>query len=143
MPAIKPILYIGIDPGTMTGLAEIVDGQYRLITQMNIIRAMNHIRITHELDIWDIKLHAENPNMRSYFGNSGREKLQGAGSIKRDYAIWVEFAKEYNIAIFPIAPAQIGSQFDNVSIFEAATGYTKKCGKHARDAAKIIFKFKK
>ena len=51
MPAIKPTLYIGIDPGTMTGLAEIIDGQYRLITQMNIIRAMNHIRITHEQNL--------------------------------------------------------------------------------------------
>jgi len=140
MPAIKPILYIGIDPGTMTGLAEIVDGQYRLITQMNIIRAMNHIRITHELDIWDIKLHVENPHKRTYY-KKGTE--QGAGSIKRDYAIWVDFAIEHNIPLFPISPAEIGSSFNNEKVFHSATGYTKKCGKHARDAAKIIFKFKK
>jgi len=135
-------LYIGIDPGTTTGYAEIMDGTYIVIRQMNIIQAMDTVRINRSLG-FDICLHVENPNMRKYFGNSGREKLQGAGSIKRDYKIWTEFAAEYGLRLFPIAPAQIGSQFDNEAIFHSATGYPKKCGKHARDAAKIIFKFKK
>lgn len=136
-------MYIGIDPGTMTGIATIIDGKYSQITQTNIIRAMDMVRITHQLEIWDICLHVENPSYRKYFGSTGREKLQGAGSIKRDYKIWVEFAQEYGIRIFPVSPAEIGSQFDNEVVFHAATGYTKKCGKHARDAAKIIYKFKK
>lgn len=136
-------MYIGIDPGTMTGIATIIDGKYSQITQTNIIRAMDMVRITHQLEIWDICLHVENPSYRKYFGNTGREKLQGAGSIKRDYKIWVEFAQEYGIRIFPVSPAEIGSQFDNEQVFHAATGYVKKCGKHARDAAKIIYKFKK
>lgn len=139
----KKVMYIGIDPGVMTGVATIIDGEYSQITQMNIIRAMNMIRITHQLDMYDICLHVENPSFRKYFGQTGREKLQGAGSIKRDYKIWTEFAAEYKISIFPVSPAEIGSQFDNEKVFHAATGYKKKCGKHARDAAKIIYKFKK
>lgn len=136
-------MYIGIDPGTMTGIATIIDGKYSQITQTNIIRAMDMVRITHQLEIWDICLHVENPSYRKYFGNTGREKLQGAGSIKRDYKIWTEFAAEYGIRLFPVSPAEIGSTFDNEVVFHAATGYAKKCGKHARDAAKIIYKFKK
>ena len=47
----KKVMYIGIDPGVMTGVATIIDGEYSHITQMNIIRAMNMIRITHQLDM--------------------------------------------------------------------------------------------
>jgi hypothetical protein len=42
-----------------------------------------------------------------------------------------------------VSPQSIGSQFDNVDIFLVATEYHKKVGKHGRDAAKIIFRFKK
>lgn len=139
----KRIMYIGIDPGVITGYASIVDGKYLNIRQGSIITIMRDITTDLSAGIWDIRLHVENPNMRKYFGDTKRERLQGAGSIKRDYKIWTEFAAEYNIAIFPISPQSVGSNFDNETIFHAATGYPKKCGKHARDAAKIIFKFKK
>lgn len=132
--------YIGVDPGTTTGLAEIMDGKYHNIAQYNIIQAMEYIRYLHKLEIYDIHLHVENPNKRTYYKPG---TAQGAGSIKRDYKIWTEFAQHHNIKLFPISPAAIGSDFDNEQIFHAATGYSKKCGKHARDAAKIIFKFKK
>ncbi|MFZ1751447.1 MAG: hypothetical protein WAU01_14705 [Saprospiraceae bacterium] len=133
---------IGIDPGVMTGVAIIQNGDYVLIAQYNIIYTMRMILAFHKEGI-PITLHVENPNLRKYFGLSGREKLQGAGSIKRDYKIWTEFAKEYNIDLVPVAPAELGSHFDNEAIFHAATGYKNKCGIHARDAAMIIFKFKK
>jgi len=100
---------------------------------------MDAVRINKETG-FDICLHVENPKKRTYY-KKGAE--QGAGSIKRDYAIWVQFAEKHNIRLLPISPAAIGSNFDNEVIFHAATGWTKKCGKHARDAAKIIFKFKK
>lgn len=140
----KKIMYVGIDPGVSTGVAAIVDGEYTHIHTYDIIEAMDWIRIHHGLDTWEILLHVENPSFRRYFGQSGREKLQGAGSIKRDYSIWVTFAEHLRIRIFPIAPAEIGSDFDNVAIFRAATGYAGRTpSKHARDAAKIILKFKK
>lgn len=136
----KKVMYIGIDPGVMTGVATIIDGEYSQITQMNIIRAMDMIRITHQLEMWDICLHVENPNKKTYYKPG---TMQGAGSVKRDYKIWMEFAAEYGIRLFPVTPAEVGSKFNNEAIFHAATGYKKKCGKHARDAAKIIYKFKK
>jgi hypothetical protein len=137
----KANIYIGIDPGVITGVAIIINGKYSIIKQMNIIKAMDLIS-SYIVD-YDICLHVENPTFRKYFGNTGREKLQGAGSIKRDYKIWTEYAEHHKIRLFPIAPAAIGSDFDNENIFHATTGWTSKCGKHARDAAKIVFKFKK
>lgn len=132
-------LYIGIDPGVTTGYAEIYKGEYITIRQMDIIDAMEAVRINKETG-FDICLHVENPNKRTYYKPG---TAQGAGSIKRDYSIWVSFAAKHNIRMFPISPADIGSTFNNEAVFKAATGYQKKCGIHARDAAKIIYKFKK
>jgi hypothetical protein len=132
---------IGIDPGTKTGIAVIKDGIYTDIKTMSIFEAIfyiNDISVNEQIEVY-----IENPNLRKYFGNSGREVLQGAGSIKRDYAIWVEFFNKMKIKFYPVSPLSVGSQFDNLTIFKAATGWEKITSTHARDAAKIIFKFYK
>lgn len=140
----RQTIYIGIDPGTTTGVAVIVNGQYEDIVQCNIIKAMEKVKYwCQSPESYDICIHIENPSYRKYFGQTSRERLQGAGSIKRDYKIWSEFAEHHKLRLFPVSPASIGSTFDNEAVFKAATGYKKKCGIHARDAAKIIFKFKK
>jgi hypothetical protein len=132
-------IYIGIDPGVMTGYAEIIDGKYVTITQSDILTCINKV-ITRQSEGYDICLHVENPNQRTFY-KKGAD--QGAGSIKRDYTIWKDAAEKHKIRFFPITPASIGSSFNNITVFHAATGWSKKAGKHARDAAKIIFKFKK
>jgi hypothetical protein len=139
----KSKIYVGIDPGVMTGIAVIIDGQYVSIGQCSIIKAMKAVEKLLEHTDVDICLHVENPSFRKWFGQTGREKLQGAGSIKRDYKIWTEFAEFHKLRMFPIAPAAVGSQFNDEKIFQSATGWKARTGKHARDAAKIIFAFKK
>lgn len=130
---------IGIDPGTKTGIAVIKDGIYTEIKTMSIIEAIFFINDLYVTD--EIEVYIENPNLRKYFGNSGREVLQGAGSIKRDYAIWGDYFTKMKIKFTPVSPQSVGSQFDNITIFKAATGWKKRTSTHARDAAKIIFKF--
>lgn len=130
---------IGIDPGTKTGIAVIKDGIYTEIKTMSIIEAIFFINDLYVTD--EIEVYIENPNLRKYFGNSGREVLQGAGSIKRDYAIWGDYFTKMKIKFTPVSPQSVGSQFDNITIFKAATGWENRTSTHARDAAKIIFKF--
>lgn len=132
---------IGIDPGTHTGMAVVEDGILTMVKTLGITQAMKWIRIMRENRYDHITLHIENPNLRKFFGKTGREKLQGAGSIKRDYSIWEEFAKEEGITLVPVPPASIGSQFDNEAVFKAATGWTARTSKHGRDAVKIVIKF--
>ena len=130
---------IGIDPGTKTGIAVIKEGCYTEIKTMSIIEAIffiNDLSVTDEIEVY-----IENPNLRKYFGNTGREVLQGAGSIKRDYAIWEDYFTKMKINFYPVSPQSVGSQFDNITIFKAETGWKKRTSTHARDAAKIIFKF--
>lgn len=137
-------VFIGIDPGVNTGLAVIIDGKYVYIKSHSILMSMQYIQGLLELfDPKCVEMIVENPNLRSYFGNTGREKLQGAGSIKRDYSIWVEFSKTNNIKMAGVSPKEVGSSFDNVIIFKNATGWDKQTSKHARDAAKIIYKYYK
>jgi hypothetical protein len=132
---------IGIDPGTKTGISIVENGVLISVQTCGIIKAMAIIRDIFESGNRNFALHVENPNFRKHFGQTGREKLQGAGSIKRDFAIWQEFADSLGIPLHPVAPAAIGSQFDNVAVFQAATGWKGVTSQHARDAVKIVFKF--
>lgn len=137
-------IHIGIDPGTKTGLAIVKNGELVEVKTCTIVQAMTTIKILWlERETNHITLHVENPNLRKHFGNTGREKLQGAGSIKRDFAIWEEFSKEYGIKMHGIAPRQIGSDFDNEIVFQLATGWKSRTSNHARDAVKIVFRYLK
>ncbi len=133
---------IGIDPGVKTGMAIIDIGQYSFIGTMSILEAIFEIRQMCKNDT-QIEIHIENPNLRKWYGKNSNAKQQGAGSIKRDYSIWVEFGKMYNIPIIEVAPKDIGSVFDNDVVFKAATKWKGRTSIHARDAARIIYRYYK
>ena len=133
---------IGIDPGTKTGVAVVHNGELIAVETCGIIAAMDVIRDIVNIGA-DVTVHVENPNFRKYFGKSGSEKYQGAGSIKRDFAIWTEFVQSIGVELVPVPPASIGSQFDNVAVFQAATGWKGRTSKHGRDAVKMVYKYMK
>ena len=134
---ITPTTYIGIDPGTDTGLAIVQDGKYIVLRTGDILDIFERILPYKGSCIILI----ENPNLRKYFGNTGREKLQGAGSIKRDFAIWMTFIEKHNIPFIEVAPAAIGRTFDNPDFFKKVTGWQGHTSKHARDAAKLVYRY--
>jgi len=83
---------IGIDPGTHTGLAIKYDGNIQVIKTMSIIEAIETV------NEWcqyhgkhNVLIRIEDARQRQFFGNSGPEKWKGAGSIRRDCAIWEVF----------------------------------------------------
>lgn len=81
----KP-LFIGIDPGVQTGIG-IWDKPNKFLMfskTTNIIKAMGYVMIHREF-IQMVRI--EDARLRKWFGNSGREKLQGVGSIKRMFFI--------------------------------------------------------
>jgi hypothetical protein len=133
---------VGIDPGVDTGIAIVQYGKYISIETTTISKAFKIIDLL-LLDGHNIELYVENPNLRKWYGNNASAKQQGAGSIKRDYKIWVDYAKEQSIKLHAVHPKDIGSIFDNEVIFKAATGWQKRTSIHGRDAARIVFKFVK
>lgn len=137
------MIHIGIDPGTKTGIAIMLDGKYEIIKTCTILEAIQTIG---RFCLHDCEIHIENPNLRNTFkdGKEMTAKAQGAGSVKRDYAIWKEFCSMYpRVKMVPVHPKTVGSTFNNEKIFKAATGWQKQTSIHARDAAKMIFKFMK
>lgn len=131
-------LLIGIDPGTHTGLAlwDRSSRQFLAVKAVSIIEAMDEVLTCHQAAT--IELRFEDARQRRWFGNKGREALQGAGSIKRDCAIWEDFCRHYGIK-FKAIPPQAGATKWDAATFKRLTGWPKRTNEHARDAGVLVF----
>lgn len=135
------MIYIGIDPGTKTGIAvwDKYANNFRKIETTGIVRAMMDIYDLHDYEASGlIEVVIEDARKRKWFGNSGREKLQGAGSIKRDCAIWEEFCKEIGVQYRFVAPKDIRTKLKSDS-FKNITKWNGKTDQHGRDAAMLVY----
>lgn len=129
----------GIDPGVKTGLAIWDCGKQRFIEirTCSIVDALDLLAtksfFVGQLDeIW-----FEDARLRTWFGDADREKLQGAGSIKRDCAIWQEFCEFHKIPFRAIKPAPGNTKW-SAEYFKKLSGWTRRTSQHARDAAALV-----
>lgn len=67
-----------------------------------------------------------------------RDKLQGAGSIKRDCKIWEDFLRDKGIPFKLIAPKNNTTKL-SAPAFKSITGYTGRTCEHSRDAAMMVY----
>ena len=133
--------YIGIDCGTNTGIAiwNAKKQEFTLLKTCGILDAFKYL--ASYASIGNNVFCIENPNLRKWFGNSGREKLQGAGSIKRDFAIWKEWFDLVGCDFIEIAPKDIKTKLNAVQ-FKSYTAIEYRTSVHSRDAAMMVFKRK-
>lgn len=126
------MIYIGIDPGTKTGIAvwDSAEKRFHAIFTLTIFQAINYVNDWHP----NATIIMEDARLRKWFGNSGREKLQGAGSVKRDCAIWEEVFPN----IVKVAPKNNKTKLD-AEAFKKLTGWQGRTSNHARDAAMLVF----
>jgi hypothetical protein len=130
---------IGIDPGKNTGLAvwNIAQKRLEIVHTCGIIEAMglvyDFLALGHK-----VKLRVEDARLRTWFGETGREKLQGAGSIKRDCSIWEEFCKFHSIKFDPVKPAAGATKWTD-HYFKRVTGWKGRTSEHSRDAVCLVF----
>lgn len=132
--------YIGIDSGTTTGYA-IWDSKERkllLVDSMKIHIAMANIQMLEREYLDQTLIRVEDARKRTWFGNSGREKLQGAGSVKRDAVIWQDFLTDLKANFQMVAPKNNKTKVDS-ELFKKLTGWPHKTNEHARDAAMLVF----
>jgi len=141
----QAIIQVGIDPGTVTGLAFADDkGNLLKVQSFPILRAMEEIvNYTQTPETWSHQMlfYIEDPTQRRHFGNTGRERLQGAGSIKRDFSIWLEFFQRQNFTFVAVPPRNNTTKL-NATQFWKITGWKERSNEHGRDAAMLIFKRK-
>ena len=135
-------ILIGIDPGVKTGLAvwNTKKQELTIVNSMSIILAMDiiamHFRVLK--DFGALNVYIENPNLRKWYGRNASQKQQGAGSIKRDYSIWVEFLQHHGIPYEEVNPKNVHTKLD-AKTFASLTGWPSKTNEHSRDAAMLVY----
>lgn len=134
-------IVIGIDAGVHTGYAIWNKKTKTLIVakSLKIHEAMVRVKMLYESNS-NTLVRVEDARQRKWFGNAGREKLQGAGSVKRDSQIWEDYLKDLGVDFVMVAPKNNTTKL-NAESFKQITGYQGKTNEHARDAAMLCFGF--
>jgi len=129
------MIYIGIDPGVNTGVAVWYskEKKFTMIDSMPILEAIGIVNVYR-----DATIVIEDARQRKWFGNSGKERLQGAGSIKRDCQIWQEFLEANEITHYWVAPKNNKTKLDAMQ-FKRLTGYMERTNVHGRDSAMLVY----
>ena len=130
-------LLIGIDAGVNTGFAT-WDGESLTLDTLTITRAMAKVMVLKEATDCNIHVFVEDARKRHWFGNAGRERLMGAGSVMRDCSIWEDFLTEQGIQ-FTLVPPKYNMTKLDADRFRAMTHYKGKTNEHNRDAAMLVF----
>jgi hypothetical protein len=132
--------YIGIDTGTTTGFAlwDAKEKRFLIVESMKIHEAMMQITALSNDELAMTMIRVEDARKRKWFGNSGREQLQGAGSIKRDAVIWEDFLIDLKANFQMVAPKNNKTKLDAES-FKRITGWKESTNVHCRDGAMLVF----
>lgn len=132
-------LFIGIDPGVHTGFAIWNKSEKKLeLKTIKLHQGFDLIR-TLKADISTVVI--ENPNLWNYFTDhkAARARLQGAGSVKRDFKAWQEFFADEGIPFIAVRPDKKRNQLaENKDHFARITGFKGQSSGHARVAAMLI-----
>lgn len=131
--------YIGIDPGTNTGLA-VWDSGRRMLTlceTMKIHQALREVDIQFSINPGNVIVIFEDARQRKWYSGDSNAKIQGAGSIKRDCTIWEDFCKDRGIPFQAVPPGK-GMTKVTPEYLRMVTGWTGRTSNHARDAAMLV-----
>lgn len=132
------MIWIGIDPGTHTGMAiwDSRKGAFLSLVTLPIHRALQVVQyMTTE---GDVKVVFEDARQRKWFGEGDiSAKQQGAGSVKRDCSIWEDFCNDYDIP-FEARPPIKGATKVTAEYFKMISHYQGRTSSHSRDAAMLV-----
>lgn len=136
------MIVIGIDCGKTTGLA-VYDSDLKVLFEVNsylIHNALIRVEELYEQHKDNLVVFIENPNTYVPFngGAYDRNRLQGAGSIKRDYSIWIDFLEEKKIRYIPTRLQGTLKKISGAK-FKEITGWQLRTNEHSRDAALIVY----
>ena len=134
------MILIGIDVGVKTGIA-LYDTKTKELLEVKTLKihqAFDFVKKQFAVNSLNLEVYFEDARQRKWFGNSGREKLQGAGSVKRDSSIWEDFLTDYGIPFHMIPPSRNMTKLD-AKMFKRITNYDKQTNEHSRDAAMLVF----
>lgn len=136
--------WIGIDPGVHTGFAVWQGGRFAELETFPLHRALLRLLdIADELGHQNVHVVFEDARQRKWIPreSSVRERIgraQGAGSVKRDCAIWEAVCRDFRIPCTATAPKD-GTTKLSAEAFAQLTKVGTTTSSHARDAAMLVF----
>lgn len=134
------MIYIGIDPGTHTGMAiwDSREGKFLSLETLPIHQAITKVMLWKDRVGHDLQVVFEDARQRTWFGKGDvSAKLQGAGSVKRDCSIWEDFCTDYGISFRAVPPVK-GATKVTPTYFKMISGWTDRTSEHSRDAAMLV-----
>lgn len=134
------MIYIGIDPGTHTGMAvwDSREGKFLSLDTLQIHQALVEVMLWKDKVGHDLQVVFEDARQRTWFGKGNTNaKLQGAGSVKRDCSIWEDFCRDYGIQFWAKPPIK-GATKLTANYFKLISGWKGRTSEHSRDAAMLV-----
>lgn len=134
---------IGIDPGSKTGLAiwDMEAKKWDVILTTTAIEAEELVKLYHENG--GCMVIVEDARKRQWFGNTGRERLQGAGYAKATSKRWEDFLKHNRIPHRMQKPGKTWKGAVAGKTWASIVKWDKPTTDHARDAAWLVFEISK
>lgn len=142
------LLLVGIDPGTVTGLAmaDPATGKLISVSSMDAFEAMEVIKsakvmntcgaaVTMLVVFEDARRHKV-PSSRQL--HKGSKFLQGVGSVKRDCNLWEGFLRKHEIPFVTKRPSARMTKW-KAEQFARITGWSARTNNHGRDAALLVW----
>lgn len=136
--------YIGIDPGTKTGICiySKEDKQIRRLDCIKIHEAMETVKFWHAAWPGKVFVRFEDARLRKWIPmqkteTAERGRREGAGSVKRDCSIWEDYLKSIGVAFEMVAPKNNKTKV-TADYFQKLTGWKGRTNEHERDSAMLV-----
>lgn len=126
---------IGIDPGKHTGLAH-WDTRGQTFVGIDTLLIHQAFKEMQRILTDDTFVRLEDARQVRY--KTKAERAQGAGSVKRDVEIWIDFFTDYHIAYELVRPQKKMTKWPS-AVFASMTGWKKPTSQHGRDAAMLVY----
>lgn len=137
MSKIDQIYIVGIDPGTVTGFSVFSRNEDDLIIVDSGSLIECYEKLMKYKNVCFVRI--EDARKRKWYGNAGRGKLQGVGSVKRDCKIWQEICEYHDIPFELVHPKNNTTKL-TADQFKKYTKWEGRTNEHKRDSAMLVYK---
>lgn len=145
MGTTKKEIYIGIDPGIVSGLAiwhhRSTSKYFQYIKSCKLFELFEHLA-RYEGIKETVLVRIENPNTWVPFRGSNPEenkaRLMGAGGVKQTYKHIAEYLEYLGLEYAEVKVYGTKKKVDTPE-FKKITGWEKPTNEHGRDAAMLVF----
>lgn len=136
-PKSKNKFLVGIDTGTNTGIAIYCSSTKKLV-ECRTVKIHEAMKIVESYKDHDIFVFVEDARLATFGRSNDISKAQGAGSVKRDAAIWEDYLTYLSVPFTMKRPNKRMTKFTSET-FKKITGYDGRTSSHSRDAAMLVF----